>query len=189
MTWYYQIINDYTFYEFLFQVDEEEFKKLYKTQCPCCKVGVLHIANYARKPRGFLGELPEDILIRFSLCCSNEGCRKRHKPISLRFMDRKVYFRSAILLINCLRYGANKYRLRKLKEEFGVTERTIYRWRKYWVEYFPEAELSRKLQGYLNTILVFRDLPMQLLSEFEKSNGESRKTVLKLLEALSGFSP
>ena len=112
MIWYQQIISKNTFFELIFQLDKEEFEKKHKQVCPFCSAGRLYAANYSRKPRGFPSDIEDDINIRFSLCCSEEGCRRRYRPVSLRFYDRKVYFTAFIVLVTCLRYGATRYRLK-----------------------------------------------------------------------------
>lgn len=48
--------------------------------------GVLHRADYPRKPRGGPSDLGPDYGRRLSLCCAREGCRKRTTPPSVRFL-------------------------------------------------------------------------------------------------------
>ena len=44
--------------------------------------GQLHVADYARKPRG-LGFSRGEGFTRFSFCCGSEGCRRRSTPPSV----------------------------------------------------------------------------------------------------------
>lgn len=187
MTWYTQIINKNTFFEHLFQLDKEEFEKKHKTICPFCNQGKLHDASYLRKPRGFNGNLKNDINIRFSLCCSNEKCRRRYNPLSLRFFDKKVYFSVFIILITCLRYGESTYSLKRLNKVFGVSTRTVLRWRKYWLYKFQDREIYRKLCGYLN--YQFKKFPEDLLALLVKTHGEEQNTIILLLKNLSRPPP
>jgi hypothetical protein len=187
MTWYTQIVNKNTFFELLFQLDKKEFEKKHKEVCPCCGQGKLYTANYSRKPRGFAGDLDDNINIRFSLCCSEDGCRRRYNPASLRFYDRKVYFTAYFVLITCMRYGPNRYRLKKLYETYGVSTRTILRWRKYWKKKFPETELCRQLSGYFK--YPCENFPEELFSRLINNNGEKQDTIILLLRNLSRAPP
>lgn len=187
MTWYKQIISKNTFFEFLFQLDKEEFEKKHKQICACCNNGKLYSANYPRKPRGFPGELEDIINIRFSLCCSEEGCRRRYNPISLRFFDRRVYFTAFFVLITCMRYGPSRYRLKELKEVFGISSRTIFRWRVYWKRQFPETALSKELKGYITNSS--KGFPEALIDELEAQHGKSKETIILLLKNLSRAPP
>jgi hypothetical protein len=189
MIWYKQIISKNTFFEFLFQLDKEEFEKKHKQPCPCCNKGKLYSANYPRKPRGFPGELEDIINIRFSLCCSEEGCRRRYNPLSLRFFDRRVYFTAFFVFITCLRYGPTEYRLKKLKAVFGISSRTVIRWRKYWKIEFPETALSRELKGYLNITGSSKDFPDVLIDKLEAQHGKGQDTIILMIKNLSRAPP
>src|SRR5258708_11847246 len=61
--------------------------------CPCG--GVLHRADYPRKPRGCPPEARADCNSRFSFCCNQ--CRKRVTVESVRFMGRRVYLSLAVV--------------------------------------------------------------------------------------------
>ena len=64
--------------------------------------------NGHRKPRGRpLGLGPEDDW-RLSFCCAVDGCRTRATPPSLRFLGRKVYLATIVVLVAIMREGANR---------------------------------------------------------------------------------
>lgn len=87
------------YYFFLF--DQLIADKVKAAGCQHCG-GKLHRANYPGHPRG----LPDDPFLsalfsnRFSFCCSNRECRKRHTPASVRFLGQRVYTAAYILLLS-----------------------------------------------------------------------------------------
>lgn len=102
---------------FLTRLDYELALVEKEKKCPLCQSD-LHWSNIRRKPRG-LEFIAEDI--RFDLCCSKAGCRARVLPQSLRFIYRKVYVATTILLA-CI------------WKTFGqhVSRQTLTRWKQYW---------------------------------------------------------
>ena len=63
---------------------------------------VPYIVCYGRKPRGLPDGIdPGPVLpVRFSFCCSVDGCRRRHTPPSVRFLGRKVYLSVMVVLLD-----------------------------------------------------------------------------------------
>jgi hypothetical protein len=66
----------------------------------CC--GVLHSARYWRKPRGRACDVGPEHDRRFSFCCAVDGCRSRATPPSLRFLGRKVYLATIVVLVSMM---------------------------------------------------------------------------------------
>lgn len=89
--------NKSLFYQ-LFLIDKEIAEQYRQMKCPYCG-GTLHYANYYRKPRGEPEDIDEECFIRFSLCCGQEGCRRRVIPHSCRFSGRKIYWFVNILIV------------------------------------------------------------------------------------------
>ncbi len=85
--------------------------------------------------------MPESLSVRFSLCCSREGCRKRVLPKSVLFDGRRVYFRVVILLTIALREQRPRgMTMRQLQTQTGADVKTIRRWQR---EYRREIESGR----------------------------------------------
>ena len=82
-------LTDTNFYQLLFQIDESIAEEVSARGCDCG--GVLHSARYPRKPRGIRSALDSNYESRLSFCCSQDGCRRRSTPASVRFLGRKVY--------------------------------------------------------------------------------------------------
>lgn len=156
--------------------------------CPVCS-GRLHNARYRRKPRGW-GEIEADpaFWVRESLCCAVEGCRRRSTPPSALFLGRRVYFSAVVVLVAVLRQGPTPARIAQLRELVGVSPRTVRRWRRWWLEEFPESPLYRQARGLLRGAVDESCLPRSLLVIFTESVGDRQGLValLKFLSPLSG---
>ena len=103
--------------------------------------GVLHSARFRRKPRGGPVGLGEVYDQRLSFCCALDLCRKRTTPPSFRFLGRKVYLGAVVVLVCAMRQGATA--ARQLSELFGVSRRTIARWREWWRSAFVASPFWR----------------------------------------------
>ncbi len=95
------LARDARFHGFQLKADLAILTEARKGVCVVCGE-VLHASHFGRKPRGGPPGLGEEHGIRFSLCCANRECRKRHTPASLRFLGRKVY----LVLVSAMRHGA-----------------------------------------------------------------------------------
>ncbi len=133
--------------------------------CPDCG-GVLHSANYRRKPRGRPMALGEEHDRRFSFCCAVDGCRDRTTPASLRFLGRKVYLAVIVTLISAMRDGLTERRLGKLSAALGVARRTVARWRRWWLGTFTATAFWRAKSADLMPPVDAGRLPASLLERF-----------------------
>ena len=104
--------------------------------CECG--GVLHRANYPRKPRACLNEVRADFESRFSFCCAD--CRKRKTSTSVRFLGRRVYLGLAVVLGSARHAGQNPAAAR-VCTTLDVPVRTLQRWRRWWSELFALTPL------------------------------------------------
>ena len=116
-------VEDFNF-AVLKKIDTSIAKAIALQGCPFCQ-GKLHYANYQRKPRG--GRLiatNEEYSLRYSLCCSREGCRKRVLPASLIFLGRRVYL-EAVVIMSCYKTSATPWlrTLRAAAKLYGICAR------------------------------------------------------------------
>ncbi len=134
------------FFRALFALDQDIASKTRKCGCLYCGNPILHVANYPRKHRGLLHDPPESFGIRFSFCCSREGCRKRATPASVRFLGRRVYLGIAVVLLSALCNGASPQTVGKLTGTIGVDRKTLKRWLVWWKTAFVASPFwtSRK---------------------------------------------
>jgi hypothetical protein len=179
---YHELLRDATFWAFLFAIDQDLAAASRAERCPACGCQ-LHCANYPRKPRG-PGKLPDEYRHRLSFCCARDGCRKRVTPPSVRFLGRKVYLGAVVILVSAMRQGPTPRRVRELQELFGVSRRTIYRWRDFWNEHFPKTTFWQVARARLVPVFEIVDFPRSLLEAFV-GVGDDRDGWKKLLCFLS----
>jgi hypothetical protein len=89
------LLQDIKFFKLLLHIDHELAAQTRGVGCPCG--GILHQANYPRKPRGCPNELRSVYASRFSFSCNR--CRKRATSQSVRFLGRRVYLALAVVLV------------------------------------------------------------------------------------------
>ena len=146
----------------------------------------LHSGNFQRKPRGGPAGLAEDADLRYSLCCADLECRKRVTPASLRFLGRKVYLSAVVVVVAAMRHGASPARMRTLRELFGVSRRTVERWRKWWATAFAEGPFWKAAAAsFLPAVEVAR-LPASLLERFLGDEEERLILLLRFLGPVTG---
>jgi hypothetical protein len=184
---YLSVLRDSRLYGFLIEVDRDLASQAQRSRCRFCG-GVLHSACYLRKPRG----LPADIdpgpefPVRFSFCCSADGCRRRHTPPSARFLGRKVYLAVMVALLTAMRQGPTPQGLRTLWDSFGVDRRTLGRWRAWWQTVFPESEFWRRMKARFLPPVPPADLPASLIERFRGESLLAR--IVRLLTFLSEWA-
>jgi Homeodomain-like domain len=133
---YQDLLRDARFRQLLLEFDADLAATARAGGCLICR-SVVHSARYRRKLRGPLGRrLNEEQSWRFSFCCSRDGCRARKTPPSLRFLGRKVHLAAMVVLVAAIQHGATAVRVQRLSEMFGVSRRTVERWRTWWLTTF-----------------------------------------------------
>jgi hypothetical protein len=182
---YHKLLFDATFWTFLFTVDQKLAEAAQAEKCPSCG-GRLDCAKFPRKPRG-PRNLPDEYRFRLSFCCARDGCRKRLTPPSVRFLGRKVYLGAIVVLVSAMRQGPTPRRVRELTELFGAERRTIYRWRVFWNELFPQTNFWKVERARLIPVYEIVDFPRSLLEAFVRG-GDDRVGWEKLLCFLSPIS-
>lgn len=156
------IIGSTKFYELLAKFDRDLAADVQAEGCPNC-ASRLDVAKYDRKPRGVPENLPAECRVRNSLCCRREGCRKRRKPPSVLFLERRVYTATAVVLVSALTEGATPRRMKTLRNMIGASAKTLVRWRQWWREMFPESDTARRLRARMAEGLDMSRLPRSLL--------------------------
>jgi hypothetical protein len=161
---YHELPRGASFWRFLLSVDQDLAETARRQACPCG--GRLDCANYPRKPRGSLDELPAEYGRRLSFCCARDGCRKRVTPPSVRFLGSKVYLAAIVVLVSAMRQGPTPRRVRELSELCGADRRTIARWQVFWREHFPQTPFWKVARGGLALTVECGPLPWALLQLF-----------------------
>lgn len=159
---YQSLLADASFFRFLHECDAELADEARRRGCLSCR-GVLHRADYDRRPRGEPRGLGPEFARRYSFCCAGEGCRKRETPPSLRFLGRRVYLAAIVVLVAAMREGPTPTRLERLQALVGVCARTVRRWRRWWQAAFPRSAVWVAARGLLGRPVEEERLPQSLL--------------------------
>ena len=173
-----KLLKDANLYRRLFELDIVLAEASRRAGCGCG--ARLHRANYPRKPRGPASVSP-GIEVRFSFCCSAEGCRKRKTPPSVRFLGRRVYWAAVVVLLTAVTSGMTPARVARLRALIGVDRRTLARWVKWWRDSFPRSTTWRARRDRLLPPVDERKLPSSLLGRFTGDQTERLVATLSFL--------
>lgn len=183
---WHKLLSDASFFLLLFRFDEDLAVRARAEGCPCG--GVLHTADYPRKPR-LPGEFPEEVgdayESRFSFCCDRDGCRRRATPPSVRFLGRRVYLGAAVVLVTAMVSGITPRRTAQLGRVLGVARRTLERWRDWWRETFLESGFWKQARGRFSPPVDAAGIPAALLERFVGSGEEAVLALLRFLAPMT----
>jgi hypothetical protein len=169
-----KILNDARLFKLLLMVDADMAQQAQATGCDYCGEK-LHCGNYPRKPRG--GPAPDE---RFSYCCSI--CRRRKTPPSVIFLGRKVYIGVVVVLVSAMRHGLSAQRVERLRQVLKIDERTLKRWRKWWLETFVASPFWKGARARFSPALCEAHMPLCLVEAF---HGEPSENMVRLLQFLA----
>ena len=146
----------------------------------CTCGGTLHSARYRRKGRGKPpADLSEEYFWRESLCCAREGCRRRATPPSLRFLGRRQYLGAVVVLLSAMTAGVTAKRAAVLREQVGVSLRTLQRWRAWWLRALPRTAFWRGARAGFMPPIDVSQLPTSLLECFARNAGHALDLALE----------
>jgi hypothetical protein len=174
------LLQNPKFFALLVQIDAELAAQMHASGCPCG--GVLHRANYPRKPRACPKEARADFESRFSFCCSL--CRRRSTPESVRFLGRRVYLGLAVVLAPQRRTTLSAAAV-QVVEALAIPERTIARWRHWWLQLFSLTPLWQAACARFMPPVQTTNLPTSLIERF---CGAAAEVAMRLLAFLSPLS-
>jgi len=173
------------FHALLLQIDLDLVDQAQRQGCSHCG-GVLHRADYPRKPWRVNPRVGWCYERRFSLCCERDGCRRRNTPGTVRFLGRRRHVAVMVILVSALSHGVKGRRGERLRQALKVSRRTLTRWRAWWRDSFVASGFWRAVRGRLVSVLDVRPLPAALAEAFE---GRSRRErLLRLLRFLAPLS-
>ncbi len=171
------LLQDPKFFRLLLSIDEELAAEVHAGRCACG--GVLHRADYPRKPRACLNEVRSDFESRFSFCCAD--CRKRKTSTSVRFLGRRVYLALAVVLGSARHAGQNPAAAR-ISATLEIPVRTLQRWRAWWSGQFALTPLWRASCARFMPPVASNSFPASLLERFA---GNAAEALMRLLVFLS----
>lgn len=157
-----EIIDNSRFEVLLASIDSDLAARAKSKGCAHCG-GTLHSATYPRKPRG-LSDSTDPPNRRHSFCCAT--CRRRTTPASVRFLGRRVYAGTVVLLMSAMDEGVTNRRIEALRSVLGVHRRTLQRWRHWWRTVFAATPFWSVTRGNLTPPPDATALPASLLERF-----------------------
>ncbi|MEO6624005.1 MAG: hypothetical protein ABIN37_04125 [Burkholderiaceae bacterium] len=173
-------MQDPKFFSILLRIDIELAAQRRAQGCPCG--GVLHKANYSRKPRACPLEVRADFESRFSFCCNR--CRKRWTAMSVRFLGRRVYLSLAVVLMSSRPAVITPTQM-ALSKTLAIPIRTLNRWRVWWTEIFPTSKLWQSDCARFMPPIPAHEFPAGLIERFTGSAADSMMRLLTFLLPLS----
>lgn len=168
------------FLSLLLQIDTELAAQMRSRGCPCG--GTLHRANYPRKPRACPKEVRHAFDSRLSFCCGL--CRKRSTCASVRFLGRRVYLGLVVLLVPVRRSKLSAAAL-QVVQMLAVPERTVARWRSWWLQIFPTTPLWLADCARFMPSVQTQHLPHSLIERFKDGAADCVLHILVFLSPLS----
>jgi len=174
------LLQNPKFFSLLVQIDAELAAQMHASGCPCG--GVLHRANYPRKPRACPKEIRGEFESRLSFCCNL--CRKRATSASVRFLGRRVYLGLAVVLAPQRRTTLSAAAVQVI-EALAIPERTIARWRHWWLQLFPITPQWQAACARFMPPVQTLSLPTSLIERFY---GAAAEVAMRLLAFLSPLS-
>jgi hypothetical protein len=121
------------------------------------------------------------MVVRFSLCCGREGCRKRATPPSLRFLGRRVYLGVVVIVASLV---AQAFSSAQAKQVTGVPARTMRRWLGWWRGPFISTEVFVAVRARLVGVVV-AELPASIVRQLASSLPEQVRSMLEWLAPLT----
>jgi hypothetical protein len=148
--------------------------------------GRLDSEPYPRKPRvPPTIQLPEQYDSRFSYSCAVRRCRKRHTPASTRFLGRRIYLGVIVVLATAMQQGPAPWRMQRLRDEFGVSEQTLERWRVWWRAAFVESSFWKAAKAAFSPSVDEAGAPRSLVERFGGDELDQLAALLRFLSPLS----
>jgi hypothetical protein len=157
-----EIADSRLFGAFLLSIDADLAARARVKGCAHCG-GVLHSATYARKPRGLPLSFERNDK-RHSFCC--QACRRRTTPASVRFLGRRCYAGTVVVLVSAMDNGVTNRQVAELRRVLGVHRRTLQRWRHWWRTIFAATPFWSIARATLMPPPNARSLPGSLLGRF-----------------------
>jgi hypothetical protein len=182
---YQSLLSDARFYDRLLDFDRDLAEQARSAGCGECD-GALHSASYWRKPRGRACRVGPEHDQRFSFCCARDGCRSRTTPASLRFLGRKVYLATVVVLVSMMQHGVTEGRLERLKEVISVDRRTVRRWLQWWRNAFTATSFWRNARAAFSPPVEQDRLPATLFERFRVEAAERLIALLRFITPITG---
>lgn len=180
-----ELLQKVSLFHLLHRIDMDLAGQKRQEGCPYCG-GPLHQANYQRQAWGVPGGIPDDCLIRQSLCCGREGCRRRTLPPSCIYLGRWFYWAGIMVVVMALRQRRpDGWSARQLRKQFEISRKTLIRWIAYFGDVFPLSARWQNLRGRVSSAVRDSELPEGLLEYFLQQSESAERGLIECLRFLA----
>jgi hypothetical protein len=93
-----------------------------------------------------------------------------------------VYVSVVVVLMAAMVQGLAPERVERLRQVLGIDEKTLERWRSWWLETFVQSGFWKGARGRFMPPLDEKQMPLSLVEAFGAQRGEG---LVKLLEFLA----
>jgi hypothetical protein len=93
-----------------------------------------------------------------------------------------VYVSVVVVLLGAMVHGLKPRRVQRLRQELGIDEKTLRRWRQWWQETFVEGGFWKGANGRFMPPIDETVMPLSLVEVFDAKRPEG---MVKLLEFLA----
>ncbi|MFH0901951.1 MAG: hypothetical protein V2A73_15080 [Pseudomonadota bacterium] len=90
-----------------------------------------------------------------------------------------------VVIVAAMQNGSTPWRLKKLRELFGVSAETVARWRVFWRKTFVASRCWQAARGLLRSPVDAASLPFSLLEQFVGDAQARLVAMLRLLAPLT----
>lgn len=104
--------------------------------------------------------------------------------MSVRFLGRRVYVALAVVVLAVKRNKLNAA-ITELADTLGVPERTVARWRQWWLQHFCGTALWQEMSARFMPPVQMAELPGSLMARFTGAAHEAMGRLLAFLAPLS----
>ena len=175
-----KLLKDGLLCKLLEKIDDDLAEEARQAGCVHCGEGKLHRGDYRRQPLGGPGWDK-----RRSFNCARMGCRKRKTPPSVRFLGRKVYAGVVVVLVSAMMHGLKPDRVERLRQELGINERTLERWRAWWLENVVQSGFWKGARAHFMPRLDEGIMPLSLVEKFKATEREGMVRLLQFIAPIT----
>jgi hypothetical protein len=99
-----------------------------------------------------------------------------------------VYLGAVVVIATVLRHGITPVRMERLRALFGVSAKTVKRWRVFWQEAVAASDFWMLEQARFMPPIAASTLPMALLARFVGTGCEPLTELLRFISPLTTHS-
>lgn len=185
---YYDFVSQPRFFSFLLEIDQSIAEEAHDRPCRHCG-GRLDRGDFMRAGYGLPAGAGDDLRRRFSLCCREDGCRRRLMPESLRFLRGVGYVTIVVVLLSAIQHGLSAERAAALQANLKVSRQTIRHWLAWWRGDFAVSPFWKARRGRFPPLFDDGRLPLAILAAFAAAHAGGEPAAVAMLRFLAPYHP